>query len=265
MPRTKSKKAAPASHRGYSAPALEKGIDIIESLAAAESGLTISEISLRLGRPMSELFRIIIVMERRGWLQKDPETACYSVTYNLLKLAHLGTPANSLSLAAASVMHELATKISQSCHLVVLSGTQALIVLRQENPMRHANLAVRVGAAISLTTSCSGHVLLAFLPETDRNLLLRSLPQPWGISREKLFRKLQRIRSEGCEVQQSPVTAGVTDISFPVRGLDGTVVAALTIPYLHVLDKSLPTTIPQARRALGDAAHRISQSLGFMS
>ena len=74
--------------RDYSAPALEKGIDIIELLADSESALPISEIALRLKRRMSELFRIIVVMERRGWLQKDPETARYSVSYHVLKLAH---------------------------------------------------------------------------------------------------------------------------------------------------------------------------------
>ena len=37
----------PNAPRGYSAPALEKGIDIIELLAEAESGLTVSEISQR--------------------------------------------------------------------------------------------------------------------------------------------------------------------------------------------------------------------------
>jgi len=108
--------------KGYSAPALEKGMDIIELLADAESGLTISEISERLKRRMSELFRIIIVMERRGWLRKDPENARFSVSYHLLLLAHRGTPAQTLTAAAAPVMQELCARTDQSCHLVIRSG-----------------------------------------------------------------------------------------------------------------------------------------------
>src|SRR5688572_31898025 len=119
-----------SSPLGYSAPALEKGIDILELLADTESGLTVSEISERLKRRMSELFRIIIVLERRQWLQKDPESARYSVTYHVLKLAHRGTPAQNLTLAAAPVMHELSTRINQSCHLVVRSDIQGLVILR---------------------------------------------------------------------------------------------------------------------------------------
>lgn len=263
MARAKSNTSRSTSQRDYSAPALEKGIDIIELLADAESGLTVSEISQRLGRPMSELFRVIIVMERRGWLQKDVETSRYSVTYHVLKLAHGGTPAQMLTLASAPVMHALSDRVNQSCHLVVLSGTQGLVILRQENPRRHANISVRLGATIKMPRSCSGQVLLAHLPPDEMENLLDSIPQPWGISREKLLKVLARIRKQGYEVQHSPITAGVTDISYPVRGFDGRVLAALTVPYLHVLDNSVPTTVEQTRRAVEAAARRISQSLGW--
>jgi DNA-binding IclR family transcriptional regulator len=237
-------------------------MDIIELLAEAESGLTISEISQRLQRQMSELFRIIIVMERRRWLQKDPGSARYSVTYQVLKLAHRGTPAQTLTLAASPVMDELSARINQSCHLVVRSGTEGLVILRQENHKRHANFAVRLAAVIKLVTSCSGNVLLAHLEPAEREALLRAIPRPWGVSKAKLDHSLARIRRQGYEVRRSPITAGVTDISYPIRGFDGNVVAALTIPYLHVLDNSLPTTIEQSRRLLEDAARRISLALG---
>jgi DNA-binding IclR family transcriptional regulator len=264
MPRTKQRSATTTASRGYSAPALEKGIDIIELLADEETGLTVSEISQQLGRRMSELFRIIIVMERRGWLQKDLESARYSVTYHLLRLAHRGTPAKSLSVAAAPVMGTLSTRINQSCHLVVRSGKQGLVILRQENQRRHANLSVRLGATIELAGSCSGHVLLAHHDADNREALLGSLKRPRGMSRAALDATLARVKKRGYEIHTSPITAGVTDLSYPIRGLDGKVVAALTVPYLHALDGSVPTTVDQARRFLEEAARRISHSLGFV-
>ena len=239
-------------------------MDIIELLAEAESGLLVSEISQRLKRRMSELFRIIVVMEQRRWLQKDVKTARYSVTYHVLKLAHRGTPAQTLSSAAAPVMHELSTQINQSCHLVVRSGTQGLVILRQENQRRHANLSVRVGAIIELVGSCSGHVLLAHLESAERESLLRSIPRPRTLALSKVQATLDKVRKRGFETHPSPITPGVTDISFPIRGFDGRVVAALTIPYLHTLDGSLPTSVDKTRRLLSEAARRISQALGWV-
>lgn len=263
MPAAKNQKTKSAAFRGYSAPALEKGIDIIELLAEAESGLTVSEISHRLKRRMSELFRVIIVMERRGWLQKEPDSSRYTLSYHVLRLAHRGTPAQSLTLAAAPVMHELSTRINHSCHLVVRSGNQGLVILRQENQRRHANLSVRLGAIIELATSCSGLVLLAHLEQSERDAFLRSASSPKGASRARLQKALDRTRKRGYEIHPSPMTAGVTDLSYPIRGFDGAVVAALTVPYLHVLDSSLPTTVEQTRKFLEEAARRISVALGF--
>jgi len=259
--RPRSRKAR--THRGYSAPALEKGIDIIELLADAESGLLVSEIAQRLKRRMSELFRIIVVMEQRGWLQKDPKTSRYSVTYHVLKLAHRGTPTQTLSSAASPVMQELSTRINQSCHLVVRSGTQGLVILRQENQKRHANLSVRLGAVIELVGSCSGHVLLAHMKPEEREPLLRSIPRPRNLSSAKVEAVLDKVRKRGYETHPSPITAGVTDISYPVRGFDGTVMAALTIPYLHALDDSLPASVEQTRQLLDEATRRISRTLGW--
>ena len=238
-------------------------MDIIELLADAEEGLTVSEISQRLKRRMSELFRIIVVMERRSWLQKDPETSRYSVTYHMLRLAHRGTPAQTLTSAAAPVMQELSTRINHSCHLVVRTGTQGLVILRQENQRRHANLSVRLGAIIELATSCSGQVLLAHLDTAVREQLLQTVPRPRAMSRAKLQATLDKVRKRGYEIHPSTITAGVTDISYPVRGFDGMVMAALTIPYLHALDNSLPTSVDKTRRLVEEAARRISQSLGW--
>jgi DNA-binding IclR family transcriptional regulator len=263
MPRAQPRSGKSAPQRGYSAPALEKGMDIIELLADAETGLPVAEISQRLKRRMSELFRIIIVMERRGWLQKDPETSRYSVTYHLLKLAHRGTPTQTLTSAAGPAMQELSTRINQSCHLVVRSGIQGLVILRQENQKRHANLSVRLGAVIDLASSCSGHVLLAHMEPQERASLLRALPRPRGMSQDKLTAVLEKVAKRGFELHPSPITPGVTDISCPVRGFDGKVVAALTVPYLHALDGSLPATVEQTRQHLEQATDGISQSLGW--
>lgn len=263
VPTAKQRSSKSASRSSYSAPALEKAIDIIELLADAESGLSVSEISQRLKRRMSELFRIIVVMERRGWLQKCPETWRYSVTYHVLKLAHRGTPTQTLTAAATPVMQELSTRINHSCHLVVRSGNQGLVILRHENQKRHANLSVRLGAVIELTSSCSGQVLLAHLDVEELESLFETLPRLRGAARKKLMAVLEKVRKRGYEIHPSPITAGVTDISFPIRGFDGKVMAALTVPYLHVLDKSLPTSVDETRRLIGDAASEISRSLGW--
>ena len=248
--------------REYSAPALEKGIAIVELLADVPGGLSISEIATRLRRSMNEVFRIIVVMESHGWLQKDPETYRYSVTYRLLEMALRATPAQSLSAIAAPIMEELSIDTNQSCHLVVRAGGRGLIIQRQENASLHGGFALRAGANVDLVRSCSGHVLLAFVPAHLYELVIKQLPRPLGWPLRKLEARLAQVRRRGYEMQPSARTAGVTDISYPVVGMDGRVVAALTVPYLTLIDDSATKTLNQTRDLLGAAARKISGKSG---
>jgi DNA-binding IclR family transcriptional regulator len=213
---------------------------------------------------LSELFRIVVVMERRQWLQKDPESARYSVTYRLLELAHRGTRAQAMSLIAAPIMSELCRHSEQSCHLVVSAGGHGLVILRQESIGHAGGFAMRLGAVVDLVGSCAGHVLLAFADLETRDAILRRIAQPWPMRKDKLLQRLERVRRQGYELQPSSIGAGVTEISFPIHAREGKVVAALTIPYLPVPANPRALTPEQLRGPLEDAARRISQALALI-
>jgi len=261
MPVTKPSSRRLARRLDYSAPALEKGIDIIELLAGEQNGLTISEIAFRLKRSLGEIFRVAVVMERRHWLQKDPESARYSVTYRLLELAHRGTPAQAMSLVAAPVMSQLSHDIQQSCHLVVPAGGHGLVIIRQENAATAGGFSMRLGAVVDLIATSPGHVLLAFADADARESILRLIPTPWPIGRKALDRKLARARLTGFELLPSTLAAGVTDISYPIHARDGKVVAALTVPFLNMAGAKQKLKLEKARGPLERAARQISQSL----
>jgi DNA-binding IclR family transcriptional regulator len=230
----------------YSAPALEKGFNVIDLLAAAPGGLTIKEIASGLGLSMSEIFRIIMVMERRGWLQKSTGDR-YRVTFKVLDLAFRATSAEELTLVAAPFMRQLAHRISQSCHLVVRNEDRGLVVMRQESP-GPTGFMVRVGTEILLENTCSGHVLLAFGEiATDKPALSAAL---------------QKVRARGYEVRPSARTSGVTDISCPIFGFDGHIQAALTVPFLKLIDGTQTVDKEEARHLIVETANLISEGLG---
>lgn len=233
--------------RTYTAPALEKGFNVIELLADSPHGLTISEIASRLSLSISEIFRVIMVMERRAWLRKGPGDR-FRVTPRVLDLAFRATPAEELSVVAAPVMHELSRRVGQSCHLVVRNEDQGLVILRQESP-GPTGLSVRVGASLSLERTSSGHVLAAFASH-------RMPAEP------EIAARLDVVRTQGYEMMDSARTRGVTDISYPVFGFDGHVAAALTVPFLELIDGTQTVGRDEARDHLARAAARISAGLG---
>lgn len=61
---TKAAKKTP----NYSAPALEKGLDILEILADSAAGYTLNEISKLSNKSINEIFRMVMTLHRRGWV-----------------------------------------------------------------------------------------------------------------------------------------------------------------------------------------------------
>ncbi|WP_308461792.1 IclR family transcriptional regulator [Sphingomonas folli] len=246
----------------YAAPAVEKAFEVLELLESYPGGLLVSEMAVLLERSVGELFRIVVVVEQLGYLRKSPKDDRYSVAYKLLDLAYRSTPAENLVDAARPVMRRLAVDTGQSCHLVVLNEGSGLVIAREHNPGTRG-FALRLGAAVELIGSCSGKVLLAFSPEEVRlAAIARAAEDGAPLDRAGLDRQLGLIRKAGHAQRKSPITLGVTDISYPVFGFDGLVAAALTIPFLRLIDGSQTVDLDAARALLQTAAGDISATLG---
>jgi DNA-binding IclR family transcriptional regulator len=248
----------------YAAPALEKAFEIIELLAERPGGALVSEMAAELGRSVGELFRIVIVMEQLGYLRKSAHTDRYTVAYKLLDVAYRATPAQDLLRAALPEMQALAASAGQSCHLVAPDEGHGLVIAREQQPgMRGFSL--RVGAHIDLIKSCSGQVILAFSTPQQSERLVAAAEAETGraVDRAWLGERLEGIRDRGYDSRQSPITHGVTDISYPVFGFDGAVMAALTIPFLELIDGSQKVDMETARTLLHAAVQQISDTLGF--
>jgi DNA-binding IclR family transcriptional regulator len=250
----------------YTAPAVQKAFEIIELLANYPNGLLVSEMATHLGRSVGELFRIAVVMEQSGYLAKSERTDRYSVTYKLLETAYRATPAQNLVRAALPHMQTLTHDAGQSCHLVVASGGSGLVVA-SEQQLGPRGFSVRVGGKVDIIWSCSGQVLLAFSSEQKAEQMLAAAEQELGhaVDRKSLEQRIATIRAHGYDTRPSPITRGVTDISFPVFGFDGQVAAALTIPFLELIDGSQKVDLGAAREMLREAVAQISEALGYRS
>ncbi|WP_279481666.1 IclR family transcriptional regulator [Aureimonas sp. SK2] len=243
----------------YSAPALEKGLDILEHLSATRAALNLGELAEALGRTRSEIFRMVAVLEARGYLDRDGPDR-FVVADKLFRLG-LNRPLHrSLTDAALPVMRDFAETTGYSCHLAVPSGTQMVVIARVES-VSHIGFSVRIGYRQPLVRTGSGHCLLAFMSKRRRERTFEAIAaEDRGFDFADLQARLDRFRQAGRVVRASGITEGVTDVSLPIFDPEDTgAVAALTCPHLRILND------PVEPEALGDeiarAAERISAAL----
>ncbi len=248
----------------YSAPALEKGLDILELLAEEPKGLTLSQIAAKLSRSVSQIFRMLAVLQDRGYVQAGESSDTYRLTLKMFVLSHRQTPIGQLTQAAATAMKHLALATDQSCHLSIYSQGK-IIIIAQENSLSDRGLVVRLGAETDLIDSCSGHLWLAFSSQEDRLTMLTERQNTQGKHNTPadLDDRLTSISLSGYERTASRQLQGITDIGFPVFSFDGEITAALTIPFLQRIDGGQRVNIDEATEHLKLSAQAISEALGF--
>jgi DNA-binding IclR family transcriptional regulator len=243
----------------YRAPALDKGLDILELLAANEDGLSQAEIAKALDRSPNEIYRMLDRLVRREYVRRTANDR-YELSLKLFELAHTRPPIARLVRQAMPVLRRFSRDAEQAVHLVI-QDRNVLVVVAQVDGPGYWNVAIRVGSRVSMVNTGSGHVFLAFATDEERTLMLEE--QPDAPRNEKLTpalkARLARVRKQGYEMMESYQVASVVNLSVPIFGPLGTVIAALTCPYTVRLDKKTAPDQDETLKLLRRSGDEISQ------
>lgn len=250
-----------ASGPTYSAPALDKGLDILELLCRTNAAISQVEIADRLGRSVGEIYRMLACLVSRNYVVNVADS--YAITTKLFELAHSNPPTNRLLAEAAPIMQELSSELKQACHLTVYNQGRQIVIAKVDNPSG-MGFSLRVGADLDVLVSASGRALLAFQdPETTEFRIRESAPKGLKVPRSEIDGILDDIRRRGFASMLSRQIKGLHAVSFPILDTTNRAIAALTVPYAERIDQEARKSIPEVEAALGRAARLLSQRMGW--
>lgn len=222
----------------YRAPALEKGLDIIELLSSHGDGLTQGEIARALDRSQSEIYRMLSTLVRRGYVLRSQEDDHYSLSLKMFALSQRHPPVERLLELATPKMRAVTRKAWQSCHMGMESNGDIVVVASIASP-GNWGLALRVGTVIGLGNTGTGRVLAAFRSNDAIEELLENHRLAQGepeLDRVAFFDHIQRIRELGYERMPSATAIGVTNLAYPVLNRDGHAISVVNCPFLERID-----------------------------
>lgn len=228
------------------APALEKGLDIIECVVAMEGSLTLSQIALRCDRTVSEIQRMVHVLQQRGYLDRT-EAGTYQPGLKLYQLGRFRYPFRHLQSVAEPIMAELAHDLGHSVHLSVEDSGEMLI-LSEVTGSGTASVALKVGSRHPLKETLSGRLLL--LNQQSESTVADS----------------RFLANNGYLESASGLFIGVRDTGTPIRLSEtANIQAVLACSWLEGCNKTPDQTKRESLRIakkLIAAAQRISRRLG---
>ena len=226
----KEKKSRP----DYSVPALDKGLDVFELLAASETSLSLTELAEVLGQTPSAVFRILNRLESRSYVMRHPVSGRYRLSLKLFELAHTHSPVEHLITVSGKPMRELADTVRESVHLSVLSSGHGVVLLDVGSPLR-VRFSHEIGSQFSPVLTNSGHLLMAYLsPELLEEHLAKDhdYAQFSAAQREAFHEELKKIRRNRYALSSSEERAGMKDIAVLVGNPAIGATAALAIACL---------------------------------
>lgn len=260
MAATKSAATQAKDSPTYSAPALEKGLDILELLHESEAALTQKEIAIRLGRSVSELYRMVSILVRRNYVANYGDK--FAPTTKLFKLAQAHPPVRRLLTAAIPIMEELSRDVDYACDLRVYNRGSQTVLAAVDAPSG-LGFSVRTGSEIAVAPSASGRVLIAFQDSDTMELRMREAFEGLPESELKAFRKeVHEVAVKGYAALQSRQYEGLYAVSYPILDVNHHAVAAMTVPMLPRIDGVRQVGREDVVVALREAASRLSRRIG---
>lgn len=234
-------KAVKEPEKRYRAPALDKGLDILELLASEPHGLTRAEIVRAMEKSPSEIYRMIERLVARDYISRSAQGDRYELTMKMFLLGVKHPPMRRLRAQAQPIMDIFAEQTLQSVHLAALDRSHAVVIAQASGPANW-EFRLRIGSELGLLTTSSGEVLLSFQDEPTLEDLINRASADSKVSASKnkalISPKLEAIRKIGYRLEDSLQLVGVTDITVPILDNENKAFAVLTCPYIRRIDEA---------------------------
>ena len=136
---------------------LDRGLRVLDVLAASPDGLTVTELAARLEVNRTVVHRLVGTLERHALVRRDPHGRL-RVGLGVLRLGAAVQPV--VREAALPVLRNLAEAVGCTAHLTVADGEEALALAVVEPSWTAFHVAYRVGSRHPLSTGAAGKAIL---------------------------------------------------------------------------------------------------------
>jgi IclR family acetate operon transcriptional repressor len=250
--------------RTYDITALQRGLRLLHLFSESPRGLTAKQVAGLSRLPVSTVHRFLANLVTAGFLSCDSDgtyhlgIACFAIgqaAVGQLDIRRLSLP----------YLRELNQQTRETIHLTVRHGLSAVYVekLDSTEPLR---IHSRIGASVPLYCTAVGKVMLAYMPQEERDRVLPEL----GVKRltpnsvgnlQELKTELYRVHKNGYACDMEEHEMHIRCVAAPIWDHAGSVQSSVSITAPVV---RMPVTrLRQLAPLIQAAGLQISRELGY--
>ena len=248
----------------YNITALQRGLRLLQLFGESPQGLTAKQVASRSRLPVSTVHRFLVNLENAGYLNCSRD-GVYQLGIACFAIGQAALGQLDLRRVSLPYLEELNRQTRETIHLTLRHGLLAVYIEKLDSP-EQLRIYSRIGAAVPLYCTAVGKIMLAYMPDEERE---RVLPQ-LGLKRfttntvgnlQELAAELYRVRKNGyaCDLEEHELH--IRCIAAPVWDHEGKVNASVSITAPMV--RMTVTRLRQLAPVIQTAGLQISRALGY--
>lgn len=247
------------------AGSLRRAFTILRALAQAKGeGGRVTQIAKATGLKQATAHRLLRTLVAEGLVEQDEQSKVYRLGMELFVLAaSAGNPLDLRSICRPALLR-LCGSLGDTIFLLARSGFDAICLDRVEGPFPIRTFTGDVGGRIPLGLGQGGLAILAFLPDAEREEVIRfnvARVREYGALDEVFLRaEIARIRELGYCGRVLGVNEGMAGLAVPILDRNGHAVAALSVGTLidRLNAERLPIVAEMLKREAAAIATKVN-------
>ncbi len=229
-PRGNRRSAAPGTGPVQS---LSRGLALLECLAGASNGVSLSSLAESTALAPSTAHRLLASLRERGFAQQDAETGLWHIGAKAFTVGNAFLRGRSYVTLARNHMRDLVDRAGETANLAALDQHEAVYLTQIEcDEMMRAF--ARPGTRVPLHCSGVGKALLAALPESEAEAIIAAAGLPRLTKRtlvdiDALRGDLTLSRRRGYAIDDGEHAVGLRCVAAAIHDDGGRPLAALSI------------------------------------
>lgn len=213
---------------------LARGLEVLEHVALSNRAMRLKDVANAFDMDMASAHRILKTLEEMGYLDRLTIGRAYGPGQKLRMLANPLFPTERMIEALRPLVHELSETTGQVSHVGILQDSQVMLAEVALTPVARISVKQAVGDVEELYCSAIGKAILAFLPRSEQQPLLRAqsyFPHTefTYVTKSALLRELGKIASSDISFDDREGSLDIACIAAPVLDQSGYPVAAIGI------------------------------------
>jgi IclR family KDG regulon transcriptional repressor len=249
----------------YAINSILRAFSILRCFSGEKTHFKIAEVARQLKLDRSTTYRILLSLEKCGFVEKDKRTGEYLLGLSAFEIGNTYLRQMDLLKVSKPIMTELALKVQETVHLAVLSDTEIVYVDKVDSP-RTLGVISKIGQRGPVYSTALGKVLLAYQTKEQLSRILpeiklRSFTPNTITSKRKFLEEIRTIQKNGYALDRMESEPGVECIAAPIRNHLGDTIAGLSIsgPQRKINTPQEEQYISQVT----EAAAQISLKMGY--